>query len=393
MVRKPTNPRPAARDIRPESQLDPAAKATAVSTDDPGLHIPLSSQAVFWRPRHMRTSPMLGQLPFVFWLMETLRPRNIVQLGLGDGLVYMALCQAAERLGGTTAIWGLQTAAGGLPPEFQAEHDAYYADFSTLMTVGPSRKIPGSLSEDEIDLLVMDAGTDAALPGQWNTEWLPRVSDRGVVLICNPDHLPDDAELRRDLLSGEGRSLVMDPVSAGTTGGIGIALRGGNVPGRLTALVAQRPGKPAYLAARRVFNRLGQGLEHMQHIASQQAMIAAMQARLEAVEQQRGDVAERTEAQAALRSYLESRIDELRGELEDRLGDIAALSEQVSRIPALQAERDALTQELSDLRPALRDAQEKRSAHWARVEALQAEAKTSNSQIEALMAENALLKR
>ena len=34
------------------------------------LHIPLSSQALFWRPHHPAASPALGQLPFVFWLIE-----------------------------------------------------------------------------------------------------------------------------------------------------------------------------------------------------------------------------------------------------------------------------------------------------------------------------------
>ena len=68
----------------------------ATAADD--LLPPRATRALFWRPRMLEDAPWILHAPFAFWLVETCRPRRIVELGLGRGVSYFAFCQAVDKL-------------------------------------------------------------------------------------------------------------------------------------------------------------------------------------------------------------------------------------------------------------------------------------------------------
>ncbi|MGQ3670880.1 hypothetical protein ACT6QG_00585 [Xanthobacter sp. TB0136] len=240
------------RDASSEAVFDKAAQ---------DLRIPLSSQAIYWRPRHMESSPLLAQIPFLFWLMESIRPTSVVQIGTADGVVYLSLCQAIERLNLHASCLGLELREGQLHEGLRQQHDAQYTDFSILLRDALEAGI--HYVHDTIDLLVLHDALDDAGMDRLVDEWLPLLSDRAVILICEPGQILLNERLRQALDSKPGQSVITGPVSLGGSR-LDVILHGNNQPERLQALASLRQGHPAYLAARMVFNRLGQGLEEMQ---------------------------------------------------------------------------------------------------------------------------------
>jgi hypothetical protein len=52
---------------------------------------------MFWQPDYREASPWLEHLPFLFWLVEALRPQQAVGLGV-ESVAHFAVCQSASRL-------------------------------------------------------------------------------------------------------------------------------------------------------------------------------------------------------------------------------------------------------------------------------------------------------
>jgi len=65
-----------------------------------------------WAPDWIVHSSWTGHAPFAFWLMNELRPRAFVELGVHRGYSYMAFCQAAKNLGLDTRCYGIDTWLG-----------------------------------------------------------------------------------------------------------------------------------------------------------------------------------------------------------------------------------------------------------------------------------------
>lgn len=286
------------------------------------LHISFSSQALFWRPHHPAASPALGQLPFLFWLIEATRPRTIVQYGIGDGVVYMALCQASERLGSGAICRGVQADEPLLSPAMRAQHDARYSDFSSLHLEDP--KAVALRLGNEIDLLVLNQALDAPALASFEDDWLPLLSDRAVILVCDPDRVVANVATPGSLVPRPGRSVVLAPTSSEGYA-LTVILHGTDQTERLMALASQRPGDAAYLAARQIFNRLGQGMEAIQKVEKLQKERDSPRASARAVN---ADFADETES-AHLRAEvaaLKTGLAEARAAHEKRLEDIARLT-------------------------------------------------------------------
>src|SRR5579871_1803992 len=56
------------------------------------------SSASYWRPEYTAGSAWLDHAPFVFWLIETLKPPTFVDLESDRASSYFAVCQAIELL-------------------------------------------------------------------------------------------------------------------------------------------------------------------------------------------------------------------------------------------------------------------------------------------------------
>jgi len=73
----------------------------------------------YWLPTHYPGSAWTTHAPFAAWLVDTLRPTTIVELGSYRGFSCFAFAEAAKRLGLPTRIFALDTWEGD-------EHGGFY---------------------------------------------------------------------------------------------------------------------------------------------------------------------------------------------------------------------------------------------------------------------------
>lgn len=143
------------------------------------------------KPERVVQSAWVEHIPFAFFVIECHKPALLVELGVERGVSYCAFCQAVHSLGLPTKCFGVDTWAGdahtGPYDEeiFQelAEYNAkHYSDFSSLLRM-PFDNAVDSFGDGTIDLLHIDGyHTYDAVKHDFET-WLPKMSDRCVVLL------------------------------------------------------------------------------------------------------------------------------------------------------------------------------------------------------------------
>ena len=363
---------------------------------------PLASRAVFWQPRHLTASPNLVHMPFLFWLVETLRPVSVVQIGLGDGVGFMGLCQAIDKLALDATVLGLDVAGqdkNSFAEKLGDTHAGLYGDFAVLSKDEPGRAAR-HMRNAEIDLLVIDTPLDPALVSSLQAHWLPLLSERGVLVLHDPArHLTDPAaqDFHTDLI--EAHDLVSFP-EAGA--GLDVILIGAAPPDRLTQLASLDMGKPGYLSVRQVFSRLGQALENAQQNRSKTSQLDKARSNLKELQAKFDDLqtahgklqtaledAHRSEdAQATQAATLQARLFDLSRDLDALRADTAPQAE-FQRLHAELATRDAQlaeqAEELAALTTALTEAREERAQIEAQAEA-RAEARAAEMAADAAQA-------
>lgn len=130
----------------------------------------------------------IAHLPFVMWLVDTLRPRTIVELGTRDAAVYCACCEVVANRRLATRCHGLvlrESGAGADAPiaaALRAHHDPLYGHFSRVAEVAGGD--PSAAFDDAgIDLLHVDLGHPLVRLDDALARWLPRMSRSGIVLV------------------------------------------------------------------------------------------------------------------------------------------------------------------------------------------------------------------
>jgi hypothetical protein len=148
------------------------------------------STSSFWTPEHNPLSAWMGHAPFAFWLVDALKPRGIVELGVHSGFSYLVFCQAVRELGLDCSCRGIDTWKGDEHSGFYG-NEVYeelcrdhrrYAEFSRLIrsTFSEARS---QIADGSVDLLHID-GCHRYDAVQRDFEmWKPKLSDRAVVLF------------------------------------------------------------------------------------------------------------------------------------------------------------------------------------------------------------------
>ena len=395
------------QDLVQSTQTSPAVAGLDVVT-------PLSSRALFWRPRFLADSASLHHLPFLFWLADTLRPKSFVSIGGGDGVAYFALCQAAEKLDLDARGYGFGPWAGTegetpVPADLLRYNRETYPDVGRLSASDPGRGAarfpPGSV--DLLSVMPGQGGTDqeARLRAWLDSDWPHRMSARGVLLIHGANALLEqggaDGVLARLLAAHPAFHLELGE-------GVLLVLYGSQPEERLLRLCRMGVGEPGYAAVLQVFGRLGGAIRSEKDAQTQRQTAETLKQRLSRAER---DLAQSRQAEDEARAALEklntaydARNRQL-AETQARLLDLqmaqseagaaqtlrneelnAALAEAEARAAALQAEvaeKDAALAELGPLRATLEAAQNKEN--WLR-KSLQAANEGAKSQAEALRA-------
>ena len=130
-------------------------------------------------------------MPFAHWLVHELKPRLVVELGTEHGVSFSAFCNAVRRDGLATRCYAVDTWQGDEHAGFYDESvfnsisafvQQNYSSFATLLRSSFESAI-GLFDDGSIDLLHIDGlHTYDAVKADFEA-WLPKLSDRGVVLF------------------------------------------------------------------------------------------------------------------------------------------------------------------------------------------------------------------
>jgi hypothetical protein len=304
-----------------------------------------------WRPilllqpeRLVHPPSWLEHIPFAFWLMDVLRPRLFVELGTHSGNSYAALAQAARHLGLRTAGYAVDTWTGdpqaGFYPEsvyedFKAWHDRRYASFSTLVRSTFDEALR-HFEDGAIDLLNIDGYHTADAVRHDVDSWLPKVSDRGVVLMHDINVRERDFGAWQVWEEVRQRYPSLEFLHGHGLGVLGV---GAHLPEELRRVFDAVRDEAGATAVREFFARLG-ALAHAQY-------------RAEAAEGEARALGVRVEAQRVLAGQLAAREAALDARLRETSTERTADAERADRA---EAEARELGARLSDAEAAAREA-------------------------------------
>lgn len=310
----------------------------------PNAFQPLALRAMFWRPNFSAEAQWLEHVPFAFWLMEAARPRVVVELGAGPAVSYFAFCQAVERLELETRCFAVHPwpAAGGAgAPEAEAfekihaYNESQYARFSRLVRSEPQAAVH-QFANGSIDLLHVSEGL-ATFTADDLDGWLPKLSDRGVLLVHGTAKSEGAARRIVDRLRPEYRAFEF-----AHSNGLALVAIGTEQPDLLKFLWDAGQNDSAQRAVHEVFFRLGRACADSHAVVREKAQARRLG---DAVARQQREVdllrAELQQAQQSVeRKTTELRLaqDNLDAQVEERAVERGQLAEKVTLLQEIRAD-------------------------------------------------------
>lgn len=327
----------------------------------PALQSTLISRAAFWQPRHIWASRHLKTIPFFFWLVESILPHRILQIGLDDGVSFLSFCQSVDKLRLDASCIGLTLDEGEatLAQMFDAQ-EACYPDFSLI-----EKYVSGHLNDktkhQSIDMLVVGSSVTDSLLSDLRADLFSRLTENSVVVILDPEQLFFSAKGKEILNSLEAEWSIVK--SSNDRSAPLVLFKGPEPSERLLRLSEMSPESPEHLMFWQIFHRLGQGIANSQLAAEREKSINILQAKVD----QLSNVLEDYEEQiAALRTDAKTQ----RETEESQAEQITILRTGLGQLQTHQATQ---TSQIDELEEKLGEAQEKRQAFYVRCTELQKE--------------------
>lgn len=325
----------------------------------------LAQGSMFWQPSYLERSVWLEHLPFLFWLVEAMQPRQVVTLGMQRGVAHFALCQAVSRLGLDARCHAVQPKAGqGENSTLDAAleyNERVYGAFADVVDGTPVKAAP-QFDDGSVDLLLLNVETDEVELDYLFERWRPKLSSRSVVLIPSVARRDPGYEAFRDF---DALMMRYPGFAFQHGGGLGLVMVGEQPSGMLESLLGSEDSPTAQQVVRDVFARLGRTCLDSFNAREQKARADELKVSLEEQQRQLGEL---TEAYEQRHEALQARDREL-GDVKQRLDrqveyhahERGQLAERVS---LLQEFRDDMKSELTALRARLEE-QQRRQAESA----------------------------
>lgn len=213
-------------------------------------------------PDLLKSPWWIGHIPFAYEIVGRLKPRVLVELGTYSGSSFSAFCQAAEASGAGTRCYGVDLWEGDvhmgrfdetLFNEIHGYVTSRYPAIATLVRKDFDAAV-ADFADGSIDLLHIDGThTYEAVSNDFH-RWLPKMSDRGVVLFhdvnVNEQNTGPSARkfgVRRLFDEVKGRYPHLEFEHCW---GLGVLVVGSNAPREVIELVEQSrdPAFAAYFA-------------------------------------------------------------------------------------------------------------------------------------------------
>ena len=227
-------------------------------------------------------SAWLEHAPFAFWLVDALRPKQIVELGCFSGFSYSVFCQAVQSLGLDTRCYAVDTWLGDehsgfygaeVFKAFNAYNEAHFSSFSQLIRSDFDEALQ-YFPEGSIDLLHIDGKHSYDAVKADYTNWRSKISDRGVILFHDTNVHERDFGVARLWLE-----LMKEYKSFEFLHGYGLGVLrvGDNLPAALEALFELASDATAVQQIRHAYSRLGQSVADVARRPVLEAKIRALE--------------------------------------------------------------------------------------------------------------------
>lgn len=151
----------------------------------------LNKESFFWEAKYLNISAWTEHIPFAFWIIEVLKPKIIVELGVHNGVSYFSFCQAVKRLNLNTACYGIDTWKGDEHSGFYDEevfrncseyNNQEYFRFSNLIR-STFIEAKDYFIDGTIELLHVDGLHSYEAVKQDFETWLPKLSPNCIVIF------------------------------------------------------------------------------------------------------------------------------------------------------------------------------------------------------------------
>jgi hypothetical protein len=282
-------------------------------------------------------SPWVGHIPFAMWLVDALRPRMFVELGVHSGNSYCAFLQAIQFLSVPAQCYGVDHWRGDehsdsypedVYTELRGYHHGAYGTFSTLLR-STFHDALAYFSDEAVDLLHLDGFHAFEAVSSDLSDWLPKMSARGVVLLHDISVREREFGVWRVWEELTGR---YETFSFTHSHGLGVAYVGSEPPPPALRTLLTLKDADRISRVRTYFARLGTSLED--RFDGRQAEIRAerlpgVEAALEATREEVRQHAQTVESRRAEIEASAARVSALDGALNASRADVARHGESV----------------------------------------------------------------